>query len=65
MIRHRISNELLESQRCRYPLEESLENSIQSLEREMNQAAKELAFEKAAELRDRIKRLKQRMVFES
>ncbi len=35
-----------------------LEKEIQKLEKEMHQAAKELAFEKAAELRDRIKKIR-------
>ena len=38
---------------------------IQDLEKEMQAAAKALAFEKAAEIRDRIKVLKKRMLFES
>jgi excinuclease ABC subunit B len=38
---------------------------IESLEKEMNQAAKALEFERAAELRDRIRELKKVMVFEN
>jgi len=34
------------------------------LEEQMKQAAKELAFERASELRDQIKALKKMMVFE-
>jgi len=41
-----------------------IEASIQTLEAEMKQAAKELAFERAAALRDEIKALKKMMVFE-
>ena len=35
-----------------------LEKEISRLEKEMQEAAKELAFEKAAELRDRIKKMR-------
>ena len=48
-----------------YDSEESMEKTILALEKEMGRAARELAFERAAELRDRIKRLKQRMMFEA
>ena len=47
-----------------YQTPDNLDELIRFLENEMKQAAKELAFEKAAELRDRIKALKKRMVFE-
>ncbi|MFO7963544.1 MAG: excinuclease ABC subunit UvrB [Desulfobacterales bacterium] len=46
---------------------ESIENvdlMIRNLEKEMKKAARKLEFEKAAELRDRIKSLKQRLVFD-
>ena len=43
---------------------EKLEKKIKSLEKEMNQAAKDLEFEKAAQLRDRIKELKKLVVFD-
>jgi excinuclease ABC subunit B len=42
-----------------------LEAMIRDLEAHMQEAAKELAFEKAAKFRDRIKALRKRMLFES
>lgn len=48
-----------------YGSSEKLENTIKSLEQQMQQAAHDLAFERAAELRDRIKLLKRKMVYES
>jgi excinuclease ABC subunit B len=42
---------------------ESMEKTIEKLEKEMLQAARELAFEKAAVLRDRIDALKKKAVF--
>jgi len=47
-----------------YGSEADLEELILELEKEMHHAAAELAFEKAAEIRDRIKRLKQKMMYE-
>ncbi|MBN1932722.1 MAG: excinuclease ABC subunit UvrB [Desulfobacterales bacterium] len=47
-----------------YGSSDNLDDIIHTLESEMNQAAKNLEFEKAAELRDRIKALKKTMVFE-
>ena len=41
-----------------------LDDIIRKLEKEMNQAAKELSFERAAEIRDQIKALKQKIIFE-
>ncbi len=41
-----------------------MDDIIRELEKEMNQAAKELLFEKAAEIRDKITALKQKMIFE-
>ena len=49
---------------AKYRSLEDLDVVIQDLEREMETAAKELAFERAAELRDRIKELKKLAVFE-
>jgi excinuclease ABC subunit B len=46
-----------------YGSPENLDALIERLENEMQQAAKELEFEKAAELRDRIKQIKKTMVF--
>ncbi len=43
---------------------ESIDDIIIDMEKEMEQAAKELAFERAAELRDQIKALKKMAVFE-
>ncbi len=48
-----------------YHSAESLEAAIERLEKEMKQAAQELDFEHAAILRDRIKTLKQNLIFES
>jgi len=47
-----------------YLTSEDLEMSIENLEKQMKQAAQELEFEKAAEFRDQIKKLKERLVFE-
>ena len=44
---------------------EELEETIAGLEKEMKRAASDLEFEQAAELRDRIKMLKTKMMFES
>ena len=43
---------------------EGLDGILQQLEKEMREAVKALEFERAAEIRDRIKSLKQRVVFE-
>ncbi len=43
---------------------EEVDRSIRDLEKEMMAAARDMAFEKAAELRDRIQALKARLVFE-
>jgi excinuclease ABC subunit B len=42
-----------------YESSDELEQIIEKLQAEMKKAAEELAFEKAAELRDEIKRLRQ------
>jgi excinuclease ABC subunit B len=47
-----------------YTSYESLETQIKSLEKQMNAAAKELEFEKAAELRDRIREMKKLIIFD-
>jgi excinuclease ABC subunit B len=47
-----------------YDSEESLEKALKQMETEMRAAAKDLAFEKAAILRDRILELKKTMLFE-
>lgn len=47
-----------------YTSEENIESEIRSLEKRMQQAARDLEFETAARLRDRIKELKQLMVFD-
>jgi excinuclease ABC subunit B len=44
---------------------DKIESTIRDLEAQMQSAAKELAFEKAALIRDRIKALKKRLLFES
>jgi excinuclease ABC subunit B len=43
---------------------EDMEQSIQKLEKDMLQAARDLEFEHAAKLRDRIQALKERIVFD-
>ena len=48
----------------RYKSLDDVDNVIKSLESEMQAAAKALEFERAAELRDQIKRLKKLIVFE-
>ena len=48
-----------------YANAQSIEESIQQLEQEMDRAAKDLEFEKAIVLRDRIKKLKQHLLFAS
>ncbi len=47
-----------------YDMKDGLEDTIDRLETEMQQAARDLAFERAAELRDQIKALKERIIFE-
>jgi excinuclease ABC subunit B len=47
-----------------YDTEESLEKALKQMEAEMKAAARELAFERAAILRDRIAELKKTMLFE-
>ena len=44
---------------------DNIESTIRDLEAQMQSAAKDLAFEKAALIRDRIKALKKRLLFES
>ena len=51
--------------RVTYESENDLVELVAKLEKQMHQAADELAFEKAAELRDRIKTLKQKIMYES
>ena len=48
---------------AQYESLDNLDDIIKNLEKEMNKAAKELAFEKAAELRDQIKELKKIMLY--
>jgi len=48
----------------RYDSLDDLDDIIRNLEKEMEQSAKELAFERASELRDQIKALKKMIVFE-
>jgi len=48
----------------RYDSLDDLDDIIRNLEKEMELAAKELAFERASELRDQIKALKKMIVFE-
>jgi excinuclease ABC subunit B len=47
-----------------YEIGGNLETVIEELEKQMNQAAQELEFEKAAAYRDQIKKLKEKLVFE-
>jgi len=48
----------------RYRSLDNLDEIISNLEKEMESAARELEFEKAAELRDRIRDIKQKIIFE-
>ena len=48
-----------------FGLEDNIESVIRDLEIQMQTAAKALAFEKAASIRDRIKALRKRLLFES
>jgi len=47
-----------------YTTIENMEQSVQKLEKDMLEAARDLDFERAAELRDRIQAIKARIVFE-
>jgi excinuclease ABC subunit B len=47
-----------------YESMDNIEDMIRNLEKEMDRAARDLEFERAAELRDRITDLKKKMVFE-
>jgi excinuclease ABC subunit B len=49
---------------AKYESVENLDIIIRDLEREMKLAAKELEFEKAAEIRDQIQAMKEMIVFE-
>jgi excinuclease ABC subunit B len=49
---------------AQYDSLEDLDDIIKDMEAQMEQAAKELAFERASELRDQIKALKKMIVFE-
>jgi len=49
---------------AQYDSLENLDDIIKNLKEQMEQAAKELAFERASELRDQIKALKKMIVFE-
>jgi excinuclease ABC subunit B len=49
---------------AQYESEENLDVIIRDLEREMKQAAEELEFEQAAEIRDQIQAIKEMIVFE-
>jgi excinuclease ABC subunit B len=44
---------------------QQMEQAVEKLEKEMRQAAQDLEFERAAELRDRIKALQRKMLFQS
>ncbi|GAB6905506.1 excinulease of nucleotide excision repair, DNA damage recognition component [Desulfosarcina cetonica] len=48
-----------------YETMDTVEATVESLEAQMQAAAKELAFEKAAQLRDQIRALKKRLLFEA
>jgi len=49
---------------AQYESEENLDAIIRNLEREMKQAAEELEFERAADIRDQIQAIKEMIVFE-
>jgi len=57
------TEEVAEAKAAYVPLEE-LDRVIEGLEKEMQDAARSLEFETAAEIRDRIRALKKRIVFE-
>jgi len=57
------SNRVNEAQDA-YTTIENMEQSVQKLEKDMLAAARDLEFERAAELRDRIQAIKARIVFE-
>jgi excinuclease ABC subunit B len=48
----------------RYESVDNLDIIIRNLEKEMKQAAQELEFEKAAEIRDQIQAMKKMVIFE-
>jgi len=54
----------VEEELIKYDSYENIEGQIASLEKQMNAAAKELQFEKAAELRDHIRELKKLIIFD-
>ena len=54
----------VEESLIKYDSYENIEGQIASLEKQMNAAAKELHFEKAAEFRDRIRELKKLIIFD-
>jgi len=58
------SDNQVRAQRDTYNRIEDVEDSIQQLEKEMQAAARELEFERAAQLRDRIQAIKARLVFD-
>ncbi|MDJ0886727.1 MAG: UvrB/UvrC motif-containing protein, partial [Desulfobacterales bacterium] len=47
-----------------YETADALERQLNVLEKEMRRAAQDLEFERAAEIRDRIKKLRTNLVFE-
>jgi excinuclease ABC subunit B len=59
------SDKIISESVSEYHSEGELEQAIAGLEEEMEQAAKDLLFEKAAGIRDRIKILKKRLIFET
>jgi excinuclease ABC subunit B len=56
--------ELIAEPTVDYGPAEKLESTIKALQKEMQKASRDLEFERAAELRDRIKVLKRKMMFE-
>ena len=60
-----MESETVAEAQTHYESEADMASTIQELEEQMHAAAKSLAFEKAAEFRDRIKTLRKRMLFES
>ena len=59
-----VSDGIISETLAEYHSEEDMQQAISLLETEMEQAARDLLFEKAADIRDRIKVLKKRLVFE-
>jgi excinuclease ABC subunit B len=60
-----VDSEQVAETQPQYDANEDIESIVAGLEKQMHAAAKELAFEQAAKIRDRIKALRKRQLFES